>query len=58
MALSLAGLVPLVCGPKLYRWFGGVFMLTALAFAIGEHRAALHQAEQIQQMRETRSQHP
>jgi len=39
-ALSVAGLVPLLCGPRLYRWFGGAFIVVAFAFAAGEYRAA------------------
>jgi hypothetical protein len=41
IALSFAGVIPLLCGPRLYRWFGGAYMLTALLFAAGEHRAAV-----------------
>ena len=59
VALSVAGIIPLLCGPRLYRWFGDVYILTALLFAVGEHRAALHQAEDIQHMRaEAPSQRP
>ncbi len=56
--LSVAGVIPLLCGPRLYRWFGGAYMLTALLFAAGEHRVALHQTEEIQRMRaEAHAQH-
>ena len=59
VALSVAGIIPLLCGPRLYRWFGGAYILTALLFAVGEHRAALHQTEDIQRMRaEAQSQRP
>jgi drug/metabolite transporter superfamily protein YnfA len=51
VGLSLIGLIPLLCGPRLYRWFGGVYILTALLFATFEHRAELRQAEKIQRMR-------
>jgi hypothetical protein len=58
-ALSVAGLVPLLCGPRLYRWFGGAFIVVALAFAAAEHRAARFQAEQIQHIQaEANAQHP
>ena len=58
-ALSLAGIIPLLCGPQLYRWCGGAYMLAALFFAAGEHRAALHQTEEIQHMRaEAQVRHP
>ena len=58
-ALSVAGLVPLLCGPRLYRWFGGAFIVVAVAFAVGEHRAARFQTEQIQRIRaEANAQHP
>jgi len=59
VALSVAGLVPLLCGPRLYRWFGGVFIVVALAFVDGEYRAACAQAEQIQHTRaEAQVHHP
>jgi hypothetical protein len=51
LALSVAGIVPLLCGPRLYRWFDGAYMLAALLFAAGEHRAAWHQTEKTQHMR-------
>ena len=57
--LSVMGFVPLLCGPRLYRWFGVAFIVSAFAFAVGEHRAALSQAEQIQRIRaEAQAQHP
>ena len=49
--LSAAGLIPLLCGPRFYRWFGGGFIALALLFAFGEHRAALQQAERVEQIR-------
>jgi len=59
IALSVAGIIPLLCGPRLYRWFGGLYILAALFFAAGEQRAALHQAEDIQRMRaQAQAQHP
>ena len=59
IALSVAGIIPLLCGPLLYRWFGSAYILTALLFAVGEHRAALNQSEEIQHMRaEAQAQHP
>jgi len=58
-ALSVAGVIPLLDGPRLYRWFGGAYVLAALLLAAGEHRAALHQTPQIQHMRaESDAQHP
>jgi hypothetical protein len=58
-ALSLAGLVPLLCGPRLYRWFGGAFIVVAFTFAVGEHHAARFQAEQIHRIRaEAHAQRP
>ena len=51
LALSVAGIIPLLSGPRLYRWFGGAYMLAALLFAASEHRAALHQSEEIRHMR-------
>jgi len=59
MALSVAGIIPLVCGPRLYRWFGSAYFIAALLFAVGEQRAALHQTEEIQRMRASaQAQHP
>jgi len=59
IALSVAGIIPLLCGPRLYRWFGSAYILTALLFAVGEHRAALNQTDEIQHMRaEAQAQHP
>jgi hypothetical protein len=59
VALSVAGVISVLCGPRLYRWFGGAYMVAALLFAVGEHRAALHQTEEIQRMRTTaQTQHP
>jgi hypothetical protein len=59
IGLSFAGIIPLLCGPRLYRWFGGAYVLAALLFAVGEYRAALHQTEEIQHMRsEAQTQHP
>ena len=39
IALSVAGIVPLLCGPRLYRWFGGAYIVVALLFAVREQRA-------------------
>jgi hypothetical protein len=59
IALSVAGIVPLLCGPRLYRWFGGAYFVAALLLAAGEHRAALHQVDEIQRMRTSaQTQHP
>jgi hypothetical protein len=59
VALSVAGIIPLLCGPRLYRWFGGAYMLAALLFAVGEHRAASRQTEEIQHMKASAQvQHP
>jgi hypothetical protein len=51
VALSVAGVIPVLCGPPLYRWFGGAYLLAALLFAVGEHRGALREATEIQYMR-------
>ena len=59
IALSVAGIIPLLCGPRLYRSFGSAYILTALLFAVGEHRAALNRSEEIQHMRaDAQAQHP
>jgi hypothetical protein len=51
LALSVAGIVPLLCGPRLYRWLGGAYIFAALLFAAGEHRASLRQTAELQRMR-------
>jgi hypothetical protein len=59
VALSVAGIVPLVCGPRLYRWLGSVYIFAAMLLAVVEHRAALDQVEQIRHIRaEAHAQHP
>jgi hypothetical protein len=59
VALSLPGIIPLLCCPRLYRWFGSAYILAALLFAVSEHRAALNQTEEIQHMRaDAQAQHP
>ena len=42
--LSLAGLIPLLSGPRLYRWSGAALVAVALSFAVAERRAASEQA--------------
>src|SRR5205814_4132107 len=51
LVISIAGIIPLLCGSRLYRWFGGAYILAALLFAVGEHRSALQQTEEIQRIR-------
>jgi hypothetical protein len=59
LALSVAGIIPLLCGPRLYRWFGSAYIFAALLFAAVEHRAALRQTAEIQRIRaEAHAQHP
>lgn len=59
LALSVAGIVPLLCGPRLYRWLGSAYIFAALLFAAGEHRAALRHTAEIQRIRaEAHAQHP
>ena len=59
IGLSVAGIIPLLCGPRLYRWFGSVYIFAVLLSAGGEYRAALHQAEEIHHIRATvQAQHP
>jgi hypothetical protein len=59
VALSAAGIIPLLCGPRLYRWFGAIYMFAALLFAAYEHRAALRHTAEIQHIRaEAHAQHP
>ena len=59
VALSVAGIVPLICGPRLYRWLGSAYIVIAILLAVVEYRAALNQAQEIQHMRaEVQAQHP
>ena len=59
LVLSAAGLIPLFCGPRLYRWSGGAFIVVALLFAVGEHRAAFQQTAEVERIRaEAQSQNP
>ena len=51
IALSVAGIIPLLCGPRLYRWLGAAYMVAGLLFAAVEHRAALRQTAEIQLIR-------
>jgi hypothetical protein len=58
IALSVAGIIPLACGPRLYRCFASAYILAALLLAVVEHRAVLDHAHQIQRLRaEAHAQH-
>jgi hypothetical protein len=49
--LASIGVLPLLCGPAVYRWFGSAFVIAALAFALQQHRTGLAMKAQVQQMR-------
>ena len=49
--LSLLGVVPLYCGPRVYRWFGGIFVIGALVFAVQEYRARVAQQAFLAELR-------
>jgi hypothetical protein len=50
IALATIGLVPLLCGPALYRWLGTAFIV-ALASAVQQYRAGLAMEGQLEQIR-------
>ena len=45
------GLVPLLCGPRLYRWLGSGYIAIALLFAQMEHSHAIYMQQQVEQIR-------
>ena len=51
ICLATVGLVPLLCGPALYRWFGSAFIVAALASAVQQHRAGAAMEAQVEQIR-------
>jgi hypothetical protein len=51
LGLAAVGLVPLVCGPRLYRWLGGSFIVIALVFAAIEQSTSVYRRKQLEQMK-------
>jgi hypothetical protein len=49
--VSFLGLVPLVSGPRLYRWFGTSYVLVALLFAYMNYSSANYTREQVERIR-------
>ena len=49
--LSCLGLVPLLCGPRLYRWLGCGVLAIGLLRALGEQEARAYQSRQVEQTR-------
>ena len=51
LELSLLGLFPLLCGPRLYRYLGAAIIVAGLLTAEGDRRAAIRQQQQIREIR-------
>ena len=51
IGIAAIGLVPLWCGPRLYRWLGGGYIAIALLFAQMEHSHAIYIQQQVEQIR-------
>jgi hypothetical protein len=57
--VAAIGLVPLACGPRLYRWFGCSYIVVALLFAYLNYSHAIYMREQIERIgTEAAQQHP
>jgi hypothetical protein len=57
--VSALGLLPLACGPRLYRWLGGSYIVVALLVAYMNYSHAVYTREQIQRIRaDAAQQHP
>ena len=48
--LSSLGLVPLVFGPRLYRWLGVAMIIAGLLSAEGDRRGAIREQQQIREI--------
>lgn len=51
IGIAAIGLIPLLCGPRLYRWLGGGYIAIALLFAQMEHSHAIYMRQQVEQIR-------
>ncbi len=51
ISLASIGVLPLLCGPAVYRWFGSAFIVAALAFAVQQQRAGVAMKAQVEQIR-------
>ena len=51
LELSVIGLVPLVVGPRLYRFLGAAILVCGLLTAEADRRGAIREREQIHQIR-------
>jgi len=51
IGLSILGIVPLLCGPRLYRWFGSAYFVAALLFAAYELGAEVRRPKVIPPVR-------
>jgi hypothetical protein len=59
IGLSFIGVLPLLCGPQVYRWAGGAYIAAALLFAQSEHAHAVYMQKQIEKFRtDSVQQHP
>jgi hypothetical protein len=51
IALASLGVLPLLCGPAVYRCLGGALVVAALAFALQQHRGGISMKAQVEQTR-------
>jgi type II secretion system protein G len=51
LELSVIGLLPLVCGPRLYRYLGAAIILCGLLSAEADRRGAIRERQQIGEIR-------
>jgi len=51
LELCCIGLVPLIFGPRLYRYLGAAILLTGLLSAEADRRSAIRKREQIREIR-------
>jgi hypothetical protein len=52
LELSAIGLVPLIFGPRLYRYLGAAILITGLLSSEADRRGAIRQQQQIRAIRE------
>ena len=51
LALSTIGLVPLICGPRLYRYLGAAIILCSLLTAEADRRGQLRDHQRVEEIR-------
>ena len=55
--VSALGLVPLACGPRLYRWLGASYVVIALLLAYMNYSSARHMRAQTERASAGAAQH-